>query len=594
MNSIRSAKNHVVGGPRVAEVAYTIVAVMAYMVAVCALFPIVGIGARALTILLLLAAAWRWGMWGAVVSFVLSIPLVLTVTHLAAQPERMPPSALPFLLVALFTAMLLGKTRALGLKLRRELAERKIEQKLLATSEQGYRLLFETNPQPMWVVDAESLRFLAVNEAATRHYGYSQEAFRGMTIFDLIDAGDVPALRFHLTRSAQAGPFFEVRQRMQDGTWIDVEITAQAIGFQGREARLLLLNDVTERKRDRQRLEYQAHHDALTGLPNRFFFTNQLEHWVTLARRQPNVFSLLLLDLDGFKEINDTLGHPCGDLVLQEVGARLRGALRESDLLVRLGGDEFGMLLPQTDLPGAVLAAERVIDSLQQPLEIEGKSLEVGGSVGIAVAPDHATEAEALLRLADVAMYSAKRSGGGYAVYSPDRNRYTMRRLALLGELRQGIRNNELLLHYQAKVDLVSLRPQSAEALVRWQHPCDGLIGPTQFLPLAEHTGLIKPLSYWVLNTALLQCRLWRLSGINLHVAVNLPASSLPDPLVVPTITSLLESTDTLPDWLTVEVSESALIADPRSAVPCSTSFTRSVSRSRLTTSARASRHWPT
>jgi diguanylate cyclase (GGDEF)-like protein/PAS domain S-box-containing protein len=324
--------------------------------------------------------------------------------------------------------------------------------------------------------------------------------------------------------------------------------------------------DITKRRRAELALEHQALHDALTGLPNRALLNDRLLQTLRSTRREPGRFALLLMDLDRFKEINDTFGHHWGDLVLRDVAGRLRGVLRQSDTVARLGGDEFAILLPKADAAGAGLTARKIQKAMSQPFCIEGQLLDIGTSIGIALYPDHGSDAGGLLRHADVAMYIAKRADIGHAIYTPDQDEYSPARLSLIGELRRDIRAGCLTLHYQPKVSLATGRVDSVEALVRWQHPERGLVSPAQFISLAEHTGLIRPLTQWVLRAALEQCRAWRDDGLSLGVAINLSARNLHDARLPAAVARLLNGLDLDPSLLRLEVTESAVMTDPARA----------------------------
>jgi diguanylate cyclase (GGDEF)-like protein/PAS domain S-box-containing protein len=327
-----------------------------------------------------------------------------------------------------------------------------------------------------------------------------------------------------------------------------------------------LFEDITERKRTDDLLEYQAAHDALTGLPNRARLWKSMEAAVAQAREHGGTTALLWIDLDRFKDINDTFGHHYGDQVLKDLNPRLWAGLRETDLVARLGGDEFAILLPGADRQEAVGVAERVRAELCRPIEVNGHRIDLGASIGIALFPDHGQDAETLMRGADIAMYAAKRSRAGLTVYAVGQSHSTPRRLELVAELRQGIEDGQLLVHYQPKVDLRTGRVLGAEALVRWQHPRDGLISPDLFIPLAEQTGLIRPLGLWVLESALARCAEWSRTGLDLSVAVNLAADSLQDPRLDETITAMLSRAGVKPGRLTLEVTESAMMVDPARA----------------------------
>ncbi|HEX6509519.1 MAG TPA: EAL domain-containing protein [Chloroflexota bacterium] len=322
-----------------------------------------------------------------------------------------------------------------------------------------------------------------------------------------------------------------------------------------------------ERKHAEQALEYQAMHDALTDLPNRTLLYRRLQRALRSAGIANGTLALLLLDLDRFKEVNDTLGHHCGDLLLQEVSTRLRYVLRESDTVARLGGDEFAVLLPSTDEIGAEVVASAILTALAQPVVVEHHALDIGTSIGIALYPDHGADVDTLIQRADIAMYAAKRAKSGHAVYAPEFDQHSPGRLAIIGELRQAIDRGLLLLHFQPKYEMRSGSLHGVEALVRWNHPDQDLVPPDEFIPLAEQTGLIGPLALWVLNTALRECRQWHEDGHNLGVAVNLSAQNLHDPELVETITRLLTAWRVRPEWLEIEITESAIMVDSTRAL---------------------------
>jgi diguanylate cyclase (GGDEF)-like protein len=271
-----------------------------------------------------------------------------------------------------------------------------------------------------------------------------------------------------------------------------------------------------------------------------------------------------LMDLDKFKEVNDTLGHHNGDLLLEAVAQRLRSTVRPDDLVARLGGDEFGVLLPGVDdIEAAGALASRLLLSLAAPFAAQELTLEVGASVGIAMYPMHGLDVDTLIQRADVAMYEAKSSYRGHEIYDPGQDSYSPARLALVGELRRAIDENQLTVFYQPKVAVADGRIVGAEALVRWQHPTRGLIGADEFVPVAEHTNLLRPMTLYVLNAALEQCARWRASRHDLTVAVNLSVRNLLDVDLPDDVARLLEHASLPASALELEVTESALIADP-------------------------------
>ncbi|HEX4903071.1 MAG TPA: GGDEF domain-containing protein [Acidimicrobiales bacterium] len=321
-----------------------------------------------------------------------------------------------------------------------------------------------------------------------------------------------------------------------------------------------------------ERATHQAMHDDLTGLPNRACFYDRAEQALKAAKRSGAATAVLLFDLDRFKEINDTLGHRYGDRVLRAIGPRIAPHLREADTVARLGGDEFCVLLPEVhDLPSAMDVAARITEALEEPLEVDGMILVVEASCGVAVAPDHGDTADLLLQRADIAMYAAKRTHQGVAAYDGLLDRNTPDRLALLGELRTAVPNEELVLHYQPQVDLGTGRVEGVEALVRWQHPRRGLLSPDHFVPLAEDTGYIHQLTSWVLDAALDQLRCWiddPASGIDgdFTVAVNLSTHSLLDDCFAAEVAIALDRFGIPADRLVLEITETTLMADPERA----------------------------
>jgi len=317
-------------------------------------------------------------------------------------------------------------------------------------------------------------------------------------------------------------------------------------------------------------LQHQALFDSLTNLPNRMLFADRLRQTALIARREKRFFGLFVMDLDRFKEINDTLGHHIGDQVLQHVAACARACLRESDTVARMGGDEFTVLLATVgDLDGAVLVAKKILSAIGAPFEIAGRSLEIGASIGVVIFPQHGEDPDVLLRQADAAMYIAKQTKSGYRIYSNDMDHGADDHKALQSELRQAIANDELVLHYQPKIDFIADRVSGVEALVRWQHPVHGLMAPDNFIPLAEQTGLIKPLTTWVLKTALRQCEEWYRAGVSLSMSVNVSAISIQDPEFPGEMAKILEDFDVPASLIELEITETAVMSEPVRAVEC-------------------------
>ncbi len=321
--------------------------------------------------------------------------------------------------------------------------------------------------------------------------------------------------------------------------------------------------DITDRKKAEHELERQALHDPLTSLPNRSLFLDRVEQGLRTARRIATPLALLVMDLDRFKEINDTFGHRAGDLLINEVAERIRSDLRETDTVARLGGDEFGILLPGADQDGAWRVAQKIITALQRPFEIEGDAHEVSVSIGMAISPQHGEDVETLLRRADIAMYAAKRTPGGSAVYAEEADPEGSNQLALMAELRHTIETDQLQVVYQPIVGFTEGEVMRVEALARWRHPNRGLVAPGEFIPLAERSGLVKSLFSRVLAMTLAQCAAWRQANLPLQAAVNLSIRNLLDPELPRVVGQALERAGIPPGWLAFEITETMLMAEP-------------------------------
>ena len=311
-------------------------------------------------------------------------------------------------------------------------------------------------------------------------------------------------------------------------------------------------------------LEYRALHDGLTSLPNRALLMDHIQHDLTIAKREGQNLGLMFIDLDRFKEINDTLGHLVGDKVLIEVGNRFLANLRDSDTVARLGGDEFAILMPNTDAQGVQIIVQTILESLNEPVSINEMQLHVNASIGIALYPQHGEDAQTLMQHADVAMYEAKQNQSGSCIYNPAEDQYSVRRLALLNDLRSAIENSEFMLYYQPIVSCTSEDGFcQAEALLRWNSSKHGNIPPELVVNLAEQTGLIGQLTEWVLDSALQQTKLWRDQGVNFNVSVNLSMYNLREEDLTQKIRRALLKYDLPGHVLTLEITEGAMMFNP-------------------------------
>jgi diguanylate cyclase (GGDEF)-like protein len=305
----------------------------------------------------------------------------------------------------------------------------------------------------------------------------------------------------------------------------------------------------------------QASTDELTGLPNRRWFDRELRRAIENARAADEALALLVIDLDHFKELNDTLGHHAGDRVLAQLGPRILSALREGDRVARLGGDEFAVLLRGAG--AAEGAGERIAAALSERFTVEDIELQIAASIGVALFPEHGDDAETLLQRADVAMYQAKRRRSGTEFYARERDMHTRERLQLIGELRDAVARDHLTLHFQPKLDLGRNRINGVEALVRWPHPTRGMVPPDEFIPLAEQTGVIGPLTELVIRKALRQAADWAARGIALTMAVNVSATNLLEAGWTEGVLAALERHGVRPDRFVVEITEDVLMTDP-------------------------------
>jgi len=435
------------------------------------------------------------------------------------------------------------------------------------TAEQRYRALIDEIPALTYLAWADEVGSRVYVSAQVRSMtGYSQAEWLAEpeVWLRLIHPDDRDRVLSEYRRCVSTGESFlcEYRAVTREGRqvwWRDEARFVPDASGQHSYLRGLVV-DITERKEAQEALRRLTYRDLLTGLPNRALLQERI---FSTMRQNGQSIALLVLNLDRFREVNNTLGHDNGDVILREVGQRLTDVLGDGERAARLRGDEFGILLPGGDVTLAQHVAAKVLKALQQPIMVERLPIELTASIGIAVSPDHAHEPDALLRKADLAMQWAKSQGVGIATYSAECDPYNPQSLALLSELRRALEADQLVLYYQPKVDLKAGTVVGTEALVRWRHPKRGLVMPDQFIGLAEQGGLIKPLTRWVLEKAVGQCRSWRRQGTPLPVAVNISARNLHDPQLVEEVGKLLDDSEVAAGDLSLEITESAMMADP-------------------------------
>jgi diguanylate cyclase (GGDEF)-like protein/PAS domain S-box-containing protein len=425
--------------------------------------------------------------------------------------------------------------------------------------EASFRLLFDGNPVPMFVYALDGHRFLAVNAAAVEHYGYARDKILGLRLEDIKDpteAGGAPHLDA-TSADEQAGRTW--KHRRADGSVIDVAVFASLLTYEGRPAVLIAAIDITERKRAEARVAFMAHHDALTALPNRVLLRLRMEEMLARIGRNGGTLAALCIDLDNFKSVNDTLGHSLGDLLLQHVADRLRGALRAQDTVARLGGDEFAILLADVAQPEeASTLAERLLEVVSEPYRLDGHLVAIGASIGIALAPCDGADPDRLLKNADMALYRAKADGkNAFRFFEAEMDARVQARRRLELDLRTALSAGALDVHYQPLIDLSTGEISGVEALLRWPHAERGMIPPAEFIPVAEETGLIGPIGAFVLRRACAAAAAW---PEHIKVAVNLSPLQFRTGNLLATVQDALQQSGLAPRRLELEITETLLL----------------------------------
>jgi diguanylate cyclase (GGDEF)-like protein/PAS domain S-box-containing protein len=432
-------------------------------------------------------------------------------------------------------------------------------------AEESFKLVFEDNPVPMWLFDPDTLKFLAVNDAAVIHYGYDRGSFLKLTLLDIVPQRDRDAIEQAIRNrpSADGGPSHLWQHFKADGTEIDVLTYWRRTVFCDRPAQLVAIMDVTAKRQAEARIAHMAHHDALTGLPNRVLFHERLDEALLRVRRDRDKFAVLYLDLDEFKNVNDSLGHAAGDKLLKAAADRLRTCLRGSDMVARFGGDEFAVLqMGLAGPPEAGILAERIVTLLSEPYDIDGQQVVIGTSVGIAFAPADGETSDQLLRNADMALYQAKEDGRcTYCFFQPGMGTSLRAHQTLELDLRKALGASEFEVYYQPLVTLETGFICGFEALLRWHHPLRGMMAPGDFIPLAEETGLIVPIGEWVLRQACAEAAAW---PDDLKVAVNLSPVQFKKGNLPQMVFATLASAGLPAARLELEITESIFLAESK------------------------------
>jgi diguanylate cyclase (GGDEF)-like protein/PAS domain S-box-containing protein len=458
----------------------------------------------------------------------------------------------------------------------------------LENSEKMYRYLVDSSPDIIYTLNHEG-RFTFINDRAYQLLGYERDALIGQHYSILVHEEDLERARYAFNErrvDERASRNVELRLKCQSGTSHErtfnntlMTISLNAIGMHvpDQEVRKLefygtygVARDITDRKRAEEVISYQAYHDILTDLPNRILFKDRLGLAVIQAKRKQTELAVMFIDLDRFKLVNDTLGHVKGDELLQQAAGRLKECLRKGDTLARQGGDEFTIVLPELrDWSDASMVADKFLECLQQPFDLDGHEVHISASIGIAIYPTHGESIDELLRHADIAMYQVKGEGkNGHAFYDPSMQDVSQHKIALEQSLRRALENDELEMHYQPQIDAITGRIIGAEALMRWNHPTRGLVAPGEFLPFAEENGLMLPISDWMIGALCRDMLQWNHAGANgVRLSLNLSPQYLDRGDFFEKMRSALLRHGIAPSLIEVEITENICIRNPQHAI---------------------------
>ncbi len=439
----------------------------------------------------------------------------------------------------------------------------------MRTSETKYRALVEQSLAGVYMVSGD--RFLYVNPMFAEIFGYTpDEVIDGCALSDLVHPEDLPLVRENLRQRFEReipSVNYQFRALRKDGQTIVVEVFGSGVEIDGRRVVLGTLLDVTENHRAHEHIKHLANHDALTDLPNRHHIEERANRLIKEAVASEDRLACLYVDLDRFKNVNDTLGHELGDRLLKEAAKRMLRCLRGKDVLARMGGDEFTVLLPGADHEVSARVAQRLIREMNDPFSLDHKLIRVGASIGAAELSGPEDDFNTLWKRADIAMYRAKRRRGTFAFFEASQELELSERVRIERDLEPGLAAGEFALHFQPRIDIRSGRSDSVEALVRWGHPEIGPVSPALFIPIAEESGLIHRLGSWIFDQACAQVAAWRRSGMEMRVAINLSVVELQAPDIVERITRVLEQRGVAGPWIEIEITESAAMLNPEHSI---------------------------
>jgi diguanylate cyclase (GGDEF)-like protein/PAS domain S-box-containing protein len=457
-----------------------------------------------------------------------------------------------------------------GVTVNEDITERRALAEMLRESEARYQALFEHSIDAVLLTRLDG-SILSANAQACRLLGYTENELRAVGRGGLTEPDDPRVAALLEEHRREGGARGELKMRRKDGGWVPVEVSSTTFRDRsGERCTSLIIRDITDRKRAEEHIEYLAYHDELTGIPNRAHFQRAFEHVIAVNARHGLKSALMVVDLDRFKNINDIIGHEAGDQLLKQVAARLRGCLRDIDVLARLGGDEFVILMQDAASIEAVNAvANKLLEATSKPLVIDEQEFMITASIGISTSPDDGTDLQTLLRNSDVAMYRAKESGkNGFQYFSPEMDAHGRERLSIESALGRALERHEFMLHFQPKMQVNSRNVAGMEALVRWQNPERGLMQPGDFIAIAEETGMIVTIGDWVLTEACRQGQALRVAGHDkLRVAVNLSVRQLYDEGLALRVSEALKQTGFPAENLELEITESMVMRNAEGAV---------------------------
>jgi diguanylate cyclase (GGDEF)-like protein/PAS domain S-box-containing protein len=471
---------------------------------------------------------------------------------------------------ALVAVLLSGLLALWGMMLRRMVVQRTTQ---LELERANLSSLVHAIPDLIWLKSPDGI-YLSCNPVFERFVGAKEADIVGKTDYDFVPRAQADSFREFDKRAIATGKALSYEEQLvfaSDGSRVVVEtIKTPTYSPQGKLIGILgIARDITHRKENEEHIRQLAHFDVLTGLPNRTLLNDRITQAISMAQRSGHRLTVMLLDLDHFKKVNDGLGHRVGDELLVQIGKRLKLTLRDEDTVSRLGGDEFIILLPDTDADGAGHVAAKLLETTTQSYRIERHELVAAFSIGIAVYPDDGEDFDTLYRCADVAMYRGKQEGrNSFRFYAPEMQTRLARTLRLESALRSALERDELTLHYQPQISLHDDRVIGAEALLRWNHPEFGAVSPAEFIPIAEESGQIQKVGEWVLRSALQQLKRWHESGLGtLSIAVNISAVQFRQANLPELIMQILAEVKVAPEFLELELTEGLAMDDPLKAI---------------------------